>query len=189
MELDKFIRIYTDTDSVMAHEAKKELDKRTVLLHTLLISIMLSLGVGVLFLLSIPLLSLFFIIVMTALTAISIPVIEYLTFLVAKSKSGKDVFWKQLNITNIYLTPIFLVFFIFFAFLSWILPENTSFGLDAIAFFLVVRINHKKIAAVHGIEDTKFASIVYVVGLIVAYLIWIAIFLSPILIVSLLGVG
>lgn len=189
MELDKFVRVYTESEKWMSEEVTKEPDKRNILLHTLAISALFSLPV-ILFLVFSFYLSAFFVfqgILLFLVTAISIVIIEYITFLVAKWQNGKGDYWKQLNITNTYLTPIFIIFFILFAmhFITGPFLPFRHFEIGIIFLPILWYLNDKKIKIVHGINNALLPNIVYIVGIGLAEIFWIAIILQPFVLVPL----
>lgn len=177
MELYKFIRIFSKPEDVITEELKKKHEKKNVLLHTLLASVILNAGIAMIFIEE-PVLGILIALPAFLLTIVSIPIIEYLTYLTARSQGGTGDYWSQLNITNIYITPIFLLFFIVFAFITILsfsgvsLPDSFHVGLDTISFVLVIYINSKKIKLVHKIEKTLIPSIVYAITVAVAYILW-----------------
>ena len=68
--------------------------------------------------------------------------------------------------------------------LSWFWPENFRLGLDILGFGIVLFMNSKKINAVHGLKDTLIPSIVYAFTTLIAYGIWVAVFIVPLILIS-----
>jgi len=191
MEMGKFIRIFNKTEDVVAEEMKKRHEKRSVLLHTLLLSAILNVGILIIFF-DEPVLGLLLAFPAFVLTMISIPLIEYLTYLTAKSQGGRGDYWDQLNITNIYLTPIFLLFFAAFSLvtllgLAGISLPDFPIGLDTLSLIFVIYLNYKKIKTVHAIDKALVPSIIYAVCVAAAYVLWVLLIFGPILILMIIG--
>lgn len=185
MDLNACLNIYRKPDETMLEIAKKDVDKKWILLHTLGISVLLNFGIGtMLFIfaedLAMGVIYALYTLAFIALTAFSIPIIEYITYLAAKNSGGKGDYWKQLNITNHYLTLIFFVFFIFLTLVVWILPKEQLLFLDGISLFIVLWMNEKKIKTVHGLQKTTLANVAYFLAITAAYILWIILFMLPI---------
>jgi len=140
MQLDSFVRIYAKPEQEFLRIANEPVNKATAIFHSLFNAVLLNAGAAAVFFQEgEPTLGLFFFFVLSGLTFISILAIEAATFLAAKKEGGKGNFGAQLKITNYYLTPLFLVFFIFMAFVTAIV--DVKWWLDIAAFPLVLYMN------------------------------------------------
>lgn len=127
---------------------------------------------------------------LSILTFASIIIIEAVVYRTALGQGGRrGRFWNQLEITNFYLTPVFLLFFVFFVINRiglWFFLLDVSiyvfygFYLAVITVFsvMVLRMNDRKIKALHGIEKTETPNLAYAIGCIMAYLAWTVVFVA-----------
>jgi hypothetical protein len=181
--IDKLIGVYTKTDQVMAGVAKEKPNKQMLVAHAALNAVILNLFIALAFI-SVPVLSVIYLVVLSAFTALAIMGIEFVTHMAAKSKGGKGSYWQQLAITNLYLTPLFSVFFLLAALVMLIFPSgNPSLPLDVAIGIVASLMNRKKIMAVHNIKDS-LPDIAYVLGMAVAYVIWIIIVIVPVMLLA-----
>ncbi|VVC03318.1 Uncharacterised protein [Candidatus Bilamarchaeum dharawalense] len=181
--LSKFVRIFLESDRVITEELASPKPNQVSIIHLLVNAMLLNAGFAFLFI-EVPVIAIFYFILLSVVTAIAIPVIEYLTYLTAKSKGGQGSFWDQLRITNIYVTPISFAFFILMI-ISAFLPKGLNFGVDFIAYACVLMVNNRKIKLIHKIDKDLLPQIVYGLTVAFAYFIWICALLLPLLIIGL----
>jgi len=184
MELKSCLGIYTDTDKTVSQLALKPAQMLSVLAHTAINAAILNLGIATVFV-EIPEMAVFYFVSLGTLTFLSIIAIEAATFYLGVKTGIKDGMWKQLKITNAYITPIFVVFFIFWV-LSAFLPDWFKIGLDMLAFPIVLFMNDKKIKGLYGASDIGKARLVYGAGTVIAYLCWLFLLFAPAIIFALL---
>jgi len=184
--LDKIVGVYIKPEQTMAEEAKKEHNKAFLVAHTFFNAFILNSFVAAVFL-EVPVLAIFFFLVLSAVTAIAILAIEFVTHKAAASKGGKGTYWSQLAITNLYLTPVFLAFVVIAVVAILVFPtSNARMPLDLFVGIMASRMNTKKILAVHAVKDS-LVDIVYGVGMIAAYILWCAIIIAPAVLLGAFG--
>ena len=191
--IGKITGVYLKPAEAMAEVAKNPSPKAQILAHTLANSVLLNWWIALLFLqigistVADFLFLAFYLLVITAFTAFAILGIEWVAHKAAASKGGKGTYWQQLAITNLYLTPLFVVFSAAITVLVMVFPNlNVRMPLDLMIAIMASRMNTKKILAVHGIKDS-LPDIAYGIGMLVAYVVWTLLIASPIIIVALLG--
>ena len=177
---------------VMEEMASERADAGFVIAHALFNALLLNLGFALILFDFDPFALAFFAVCLAILggwTFAAILAIEAITHFAAKASGGKGNFWNQLSITNMYLTPIFLVFFVVLFVVS-LLPiemDGLSLRLDLFAAILIVVKNGEKIKAVHKMKSTLAISAAYIISVALAYAVWIILFFLPIVLLLLVG--
>lgn len=190
--MDKIIGVYLNP-AVMAEVAKNPPAKAQILAHTLANAFLLNWWIALLFFqagASTATEFLFlagYVLAIVAFTAFAILGIEWMAHKAAAFKGGKGMYWQQLAITNLYLTPLFVVFSAAIMVLVLAFPNvKGRMPLDLLIAIVASRMNTQKISAVHGIKDW-LPDIAYGLGMLAAYVVWVLLIASPIIILALMG--
>lgn len=181
MEFSKlldYLKIYIYPEETCKTLSKKQIDKKEVLIKTLLISLFFNFALFIIMFLSegFSLLIIILPFILSILTFISIILIEYFTFLFSKWKGGTGNLEAQLNITNTYL-----VFAFFMVIISEIIVAlnyagiEFVFGIYLLFYILMLYLNYEKIEKVHEIKSTTIPSIVYGILVAISFIFWLTV--------------
>jgi hypothetical protein len=160
----------------MADEVRNKASPPAIFLHTIFNAFLLNIGVSW-YLYAYSTILLMFLAYASAFTTIAILGIEFVTYLASRFRGGKGTYWQQLAITNLYLTPLFLLFIILFmvGFALSALGFDSTFDayviLPLIVGLIALFMNSRKILAVHKIQSL-LPGITYAVAMVVSYIIW-----------------
>jgi hypothetical protein len=157
-----------------------------VLIHTLINSIILASICFIIYFETITILGLLIeFVILFVLVFFTTLIIEYIIYILIKQKNLEGVFWKQLNVTNTYLTPL-LILFVIKGIILILLPFNCDFLgylFEIILARYLFEANVIKLKVLHDMKDVFMPSVVYLVCTIIAYLLFTFALLLPLLLI------